>query len=74
MANVGLGAQSSEDEMPREDEMPSEDETPAEDETSGSRPLCARAGAGPPDHLPRTRLAVRARCVPGLGLGRLPIC
>ena len=41
----------SEDEMPREDEMPSEDETPAEDETSGSRPLCARAGAGPPVHL-----------------------
>ena len=57
MSDVGMSddcsdwAPSSEDEMPPEDEMPSEDETPAEDGTSGSRPLCARDGAGPPAHL-----------------------
>ena len=45
-------------EPPSEDEMPREDEMPSEDETPAEDETSGS----------------RARCVPGLGLGRLFIC
>ena len=58
MSDVGMSDDCSDWAPPSDDEMPREDEMPSEDETPAEDETSGS----------------RARCVPGLGLGRLFIC